>query len=148
MQVQSTNPSQFGNPAFNAKILIHGVDKANRELSRFQPKYLLPEGSIEKLQAKARFIGTDADIIHVSVLPHIEGNGNRQHFATRISMGNVCPSINSAECSGDYTLIPWNKGKKSLWWTKFTPDKESVYKTISKYIDEVKAKFDNINSIK
>lgn len=157
MQVQPITNKQHNNLAFNAELKIKGLKKGCYSLTN-----LLPDGSIDKLQAKAKTIGTDKDTIYACVYPHTERNFSHQRnllsskvlnkeeyskeYYTKVSISHVCPSIGETKLAlHEYKYISWLKDLKEgvhgfnrIW----TPNRQPVYETISKYMDELKTKFD------
>ncbi len=137
MQVQSINKNQ-NKPNFNARLNITGGTLLSKK-----PKSLLPKNALKRLETKAKLIGTDKDTINIGIseypitepAPNLLLNAfyvptyNIKEIKTKVSLSSVINGKISTDTPAE-EFISGNKKERKI----------STYKTIWKYIDNLKEK--------
>ncbi len=129
MKIQQINNTPQSNPNFNAKINLSGGGLFKG------PKSLLPKHSFDRLEAKAKKIGDDRDIINIDIYnvrqydPDTFLNLSKD-VRTKVYLSHDFYSVNSKEFP-KYNLIKGDTNKRKL----------SAYKLIWKYLDDLEEKF-------
>lgn len=137
MQISPISNNQ--NTSFKAKLEVVGGTLLSKK-----PQQLLPKNALQRLEAKAKTIGTDKDTIFVGICNNAAGEPSPNLFLNMLGI----PTYRIKEMRTKVTLCHNFPSKKSIDMPTenfisgdANKQKLSAYKTIWKYMDSLKDKF-------